>query len=132
MTLTRGIATAASIGAMQTATFLPYGRQEISDADVQAVVEALRDPMITTGPRIDAFERAFADEVGARHAVAFSSGTAALHGAAFAARLGPGDEVIAPPLTFAASTNCALYQGASARFVDIDWDTWNLDAAAAA
>jgi UDP-4-amino-4,6-dideoxy-N-acetyl-beta-L-altrosamine transaminase len=117
---------------MQTATFLPYGRQEISDADVQAVAEALRDPMITQGPRIEAFERAFAQEVGARHAVAFSSGTAALHGAAFAARLGPGDEVLAPPLTFAGSTNCALYQGASARFVDIDWATWNLDAAAAA
>src|SRR5215217_1921278 len=117
---------------MQTATFLPYGRQEISDADVQAVVDALRDPMITQGPRVDAFERAFADELGARHAVAFSSGTAALHGAAFAAGLGPGDDVLVPPLTFAASSNCALYQGASPRFIDIDWGTWNLGAEAAA
>jgi perosamine synthetase len=117
---------------MRTATFLPYGRQEISDADVQAVVEALRSPMITQGPRIDGFERAVAEVVGAKHAVAFSSGTAALHGAAFAAGLGEGDEVLAPALTFAASTNCALYLGASPRFVDVDPATWNLDAAAAA
>jgi len=117
---------------MSTATFLPYGRQEISDADVQAVVDALRSPMITQGPRIDEFERAVAEAVGARHAVAYSSGTAALHGAAFAAGLDEGDEVLAPPLTFAASTNCALYQGASPRFVDVDPATWNLDAAAAA
>src|SRR5687768_16085212 len=110
---------------MDTATFLPYGRQEITDADVEAVAEALRDPMITQGPRVDAFERAVAEMVGARHAVAFSSGTAALHGAAFAAGLGPGDEVLAPPITFAASTNCALYLGASVRFVDIDPATWN-------
>jgi perosamine synthetase len=117
---------------MSTATFLPYGRQQISDADVQAVAEALRSPMITQGPRIEAFERAVAESVDAKHAVAFSSGTAALHGAAFAAGLGEGDEVLAPPLTFAASTNCALYLGASPRFVDIDPATWNLDAAAAA
>lgn len=117
---------------MSATTFLPYGRQEISDADVQAVVEALRAPLITQGPRVEAFERAMAEAVGARHAVAFSSGTAALHGAAFAAGLGPGDEVLAPPITFAATTNCALYQGATPRFVDIDPATWNLDTAAAA
>src|SRR5215217_4691218 len=113
---------------MQTATFLPYGRQEISDADVQAVVDALRDPMITQGPRVDAFERAFADELGARHAVAFSSGTAALHGAAFAAGLGPGDELVTSGMTFAASANCGVYLGATPRFADIERATWNVSA----
>jgi dTDP-4-amino-4,6-dideoxygalactose transaminase len=87
--------------------------------------------MITQGPVIEAFEDAVAGYLGARHAVAFSSGTAALHGAAFAARLGPGDEAIVPPLTFVASANCALYEGARPRFVDIDPSTWNLDVAAA-
>ena len=110
--------------------FLPYGRQEISDADVQAVVDALREPMITQGPRIEEFEAAFADYVGARHAIAFSSGTAALHGAAFAAGIGPGDEAIVAPITFVASANCILYQGGTVRFVDIDAATWNLDTAA--
>jgi perosamine synthetase len=117
---------------MSTATFLPYGRQDISDADVKAVVEALRAPMITQGPRVDAFERAFADTVGAKHAIAFSSGTAALHGAAHVAGLGEGDEVLVPPITFAASANCARYQGATVRFADIDLDTLCLDTAAAA
>jgi perosamine synthetase len=81
---------------------------------------------------VEAFEEAIARHVGARHAVAFSSGTAALHGAAFAAGLEPGDESLVPPLTFVASANCALYQGARPRFVDIDRATWNLDGAAAA
>src|SRR5919198_327189 len=114
---------------MSIATFLPYGRQDISDADVQAVVEALRAPMITQGPRVDAFERAFADAVGARHAIAFSSGTAALHGAAHVAGLGGGDDVLVPPITFAASANCARYQGATVRFADIDPETLCLDTA---
>jgi perosamine synthetase len=112
--------------------FLPYGRQNISEADVEAVATALREPRITQGPTIPRFEDAFADYVGARHAVAFSSGTAALHGAAFAAGLGPGDEAIVPPITFAASSNCVLYMGAEPRFVDIDPATWNLDTARAA
>ncbi|WP_026909678.1 UDP-4-amino-4,6-dideoxy-N-acetyl-beta-L-altrosamine transaminase [Patulibacter minatonensis] len=111
---------------------LPYARQDIDDADVAAVVEALRDPFITQGPRVASLERAVAERVGAKHCVAYSSGTAALHGAAFAAGVGPGDEVISSPITFAASTNVALYQGASPRFVDIDPATWNLDTAAAA
>jgi UDP-4-amino-4,6-dideoxy-N-acetyl-beta-L-altrosamine transaminase len=110
---------------------LPYGRQEICDGDVEAVVEALRDELITQGPRVERFEAAFADHVGAAYAVAFSSGTAALHGAAFAAGLGPGDEVLTTPLTFVASANCALYVGATPRFVDVDRDTWNLDTSAA-
>jgi len=114
-----------------TRTFLPYGRQQVSDADVDAVAAALRSAMITQGPAIEAFEDAVANYLAARHAVAFSSGTAALHGAAFAARLRPGDEAIVPPLTFVASANCALYQGARPRFVDIDPSTWNLDVSAA-
>jgi perosamine synthetase len=117
---------------MTSATFLPYARQEITDADVAAVAAALREPFITQGPAIERFERAVAERVGARHCVAFSSGTAALHGAAFAAGVGSGDEVISSPITFAASTNCGLYLGADARFVDIDPATWNLDTAAAA
>ena len=111
---------------------LPYGRQEISDADIEAVVSVLRSALITQGPRAERFEEALADYVGASHAVVFSSGTAALHGAAFAAGLGGGDEVITTPMTFAASANCALYVGAAPRFVDIDAETWNLDTAAAA
>ena len=111
---------------------LPYGRQEISEADVEAVAEVLRSELITQGPVVGRFEQALADHVGAAHAVAFSSGTAALHGAAFAAALGVGDEVLVTPMTFAASANCALYVGARPRFVDIDPETWNLDTRAAA
>jgi perosamine synthetase len=86
-------------GAPTRAEFLPYARQTIEDDDVQAVVSALTSDWLTTGPRVDALERAFADRIGTRHAIAYSSGTAALHGAAFAARLGPGDEVAVPTLT---------------------------------
>jgi UDP-4-amino-4,6-dideoxy-N-acetyl-beta-L-altrosamine transaminase len=111
---------------------LPYGRQEISDDDVAAVAEALRADLITQGPLIDRFERAVADHVGARHAVALANGTAALHAAAFAAGVGPGDEVITSPMTFAASANCALYLGGRPRFVDISASDWNLDTAAVA
>jgi perosamine synthetase len=117
---------------MSTRVLLPYGRQQIDDQDVEAVAAALRAPLITQGPTIDRFEEAFAEQVGAAHAVAFSSGTAALHGAAFAADVQPGDEVISSPITFAASMNCALYLGALPRFVDIDPATWNLDGKAAA
>jgi perosamine synthetase len=113
-------------------TFLPYGRQEITDADVDAVGRALRAELITQGPLVEEFEHAMAEYLGASHAVAFSSGTAALHAAAFAAGLGPGDEVITTPMTFAASASCARYLGADVRFVDIDPATWNLDTAAAA
>ena len=112
--------------------FLPYGRQTISDADVETVARALRDPWITQGPTVGAFEEALAAYTGARHAVAFANGTAALHGAAFAAGLGPGDELLTTPITFAADANCALYMGAEPRFGDIDPGTWNLDTAAAA
>jgi len=111
--------------------FLPYGRQELDERDVAAVAAALREPLITQGPCVDAFERAFADAHGAPHAVAFANGTAALHAAMHAAGAGPGDEVLTTPLSFVASSNCALFVGARPRFADIDPDTANLDTAAA-
>ncbi len=105
------------------AEFLPYGRQTIEDDDVAAVVEALRSDYLTTGPRVAVFEQAFAETVGARHAVACSSGTAALHLAMLALDLRPEDSVIAPAITFAATANCARYQGAEVVFADVDPDT---------
>ncbi len=108
---------------------IPYGRQSISQEDLDAVAEVLRGDWLTQGPAIDRFEDAVAEYVGTRHAVAFSSGTAALHGAAAAAGLGPGDEVVTSPLTFMASANCARYVGAEPTVVDIDASTWNIDLA---
>lgn len=108
-------------------SFLPYGRQSIEEADIQAVVDVLRSDWLTTGPKIAEFEEAFAAYVGARFAVGFSSGTAALHGAAFAAGIGVGDEVVTTPLTFAATANCVLYQGGIPVFADASPDTLNLD-----
>jgi perosamine synthetase len=108
-------------------TMLPYGRQSISEEDIQAVVDVLRSDWLTTGPKVAEFEEALAAQVGAKYAVAFSSGTAALHGAAFAAGLKPGDEAITSPLTFAATANCVLYQGARPVFADVSPDTLNLD-----
>ncbi len=109
--------------------FLPYGRQTLDDADIEAVVEVLKSDWLTTGPKIGEFEERFAAWVGARHAVSFSSGTAALHGAAFAAGLAPGDEAITTPMTFCATANCILYQGATPVFADVSADTLNIDPA---
>lgn len=106
---------------------IPYGRPQVDEADIAAVVDVLRSDWLTQGPTIERFENAVADFVGARHAVAFSSGTAALHGACAAAGLGPGDSVVTSPLTFMASANCARYVGATPALVDIDPETWNLD-----
>jgi perosamine synthetase len=106
---------------------LPYGRQSIDEADIQAVVDTLRSDWLTTGPRVAEFEEAIASWVGARYGVSFSSGTAALHGAAFAAGLKSGDEAITSPLTFAATANSVLYQGAVPVFADVVFDTLNLD-----
>ncbi|MDA3012808.1 MAG: UDP-4-amino-4,6-dideoxy-N-acetyl-beta-L-altrosamine transaminase [Actinomycetota bacterium] len=106
---------------------IPYGRQSIDEEDIQAVVEVLRGDWLTQGPTVEHFERAIAEYVGAEYAVAFSSGTAALHGATVAAELGPGDLVVTSPLTFMASANCARYVGATPALVDIDPMTWNLD-----
>jgi|SRR5579872_570053 len=111
------------------ATFLPYGRQSVDEADIQSVVEVLRSDWLTTGPKIAEFEEAFAAYVGASHAVSFTSGTAALHAASFTAELKPGDEAITTPLTFAATGNCILYQGATPVFADIAPDTLNLNPA---
>jgi perosamine synthetase len=102
---------------------LPYARQSIDERDVSAVAAALRSDWLTTGPRVPAFEADLAAVTGARHAVSFSSGTAALHGATVAAGLGPGDEAITSPMTFAATANAALYAGAVPRFADVDPDT---------
>jgi perosamine synthetase len=108
-------------------TLLPYGHQSIDESDIQAVVETLRSDWLTTGPRIAEFEEAFAARTGAQHAVSFSSGTAALHAAAFTAGLKAGDEAITSPLTFVATANCILYQGAAPVFADVSPDTLNLD-----
>ena len=108
-------------------TLLPYGRQSIDESDIQAVVDVLRSDWLTTGPKVGEFEEALAAWVGAKHAVSFSSGTAALHAAAFAAGLKPGDEAITSPMTFAATANCVLYQGATPVFADVSADTLNLN-----
>ncbi len=108
-------------------TFLPYGRQWIEDDDIEAVVKILKSDFLTTGPAILEFEEAVANYVGAKYAVSFSNGTAALHGACFAAGIQEGDEVITTPMTFAASANCVLYQGGTPVFADIDDSTYNID-----
>jgi perosamine synthetase len=114
-------------GSPVRSTLLPYGRQSIDEDDIQAVVQVLRSNWLTTGPKVEEFEEAFAAYVGAKYAVTFSSGTAALHGAAFAADLGPGQEAITTPLTFAATANCVLYQGARPVLADVCPDTLNVD-----
>ncbi len=111
---------------------IPYGRQSIDDEDVAAVAEVLRGDYLTTGPEIDSFERALCETTSAAHAVAVNSGTAALHAMYFAAGIGPGDEIITTPLTFAATANAALYLGAAVRFADVEPATGNLDAACVA
>src|SRR5713226_8797814 len=108
-------------------TLLPYGRQTLDEDDIQAVVDVLRSDWLTTGPKVGEFEEGFAAWVGTKHAVSFSSGTAALHASAFAAGLEQGDEAITTPMTFCATANCVLYQGARPIFADVSRDTLNLD-----
>ncbi|NSL51791.1 UDP-4-amino-4,6-dideoxy-N-acetyl-beta-L-altrosamine transaminase [Calidifontibacillus erzurumensis] len=108
-------------------SYLPYGRQWIDEDDIQAVIKILKGDYLTTGPAVVEFEKAIANYVGAKYAVAFSNGTAALHGACFAAGIGNGDEVITTPMTFAASANCVLYQGGKPVFADINPKTYNID-----
>ena len=108
---------------------IPYGRQSIDDEDIAAVVAVLKGDWLTQGPGVEEFEHALAAATGAAHAVAFANGTAALHGAAAAAELGPGDVVATSPLSFVASANCVRYVGATPTFVDIDPATLNLDPA---
>ena len=106
---------------------IPYGKQHIDEDDIKAVVEVLRSDWLTTGPKVTEFEETFAQYVGAKHAVAVSSGTAALHAAMYAIGIGSGDEVIVPPITFAATANCVVYQGGVPVFSDVEPDTLLLD-----
>ena len=108
-------------------TLLPYGRVSIDEADIASVVEVMRSQWLTTGPKVAEFEEAVSAYAGAKYAVAFSSGTAALHGAVFAADLELGDEAITTPLTFAATANCIAYQGAKPVFADISSESLNID-----
>ena len=109
--------------ALDTRPFLPYGRQTVGDDDIDAVVKVLGGDFLTTGPATDAFEAALAKRTGAADAISCSSGTAALHLAALALGLGPGDVVIVPTITFLATANAARYVGADVAFADVDPDT---------
>lgn len=110
----------------QTESYIPYGRQWISDDDVDAVVAVLRSDWLTQGPAIDTFEKGLSVLAGGAHAIAVSSATAALHISCLALEVGPGDSVWTSPISFVASSNCALYCGASVDFVDIDPTTMNM------
>jgi len=101
---------------------IPYGRQWVDEDDVSAVADVLRSDWLTTGPKVAEFEESFAQVVGARHAVAVNSGTAALHATLHALGVRPGDEVIVPAMTFAATANCVIFQGATPVFADVDPD----------
>jgi UDP-4-amino-4,6-dideoxy-N-acetyl-beta-L-altrosamine transaminase len=105
---------------------IPYGRQDITQADIDAVIAVLKSDHLTQGPAIPRFEQCVADYTGAKHALAVSNATAALHIACLALDLGPGDWLWTTPNTFVASANCALYCGAKVDFVDIDPGTYNL------
>jgi perosamine synthetase len=119
VTTTKSDALAIDGGPPVRSTFLPYAHQQVSDEDIAQVVSVLGSDWLTTGPRIPALEEALTAATGARHAIAFSSGTAALHGATVAAGLGPGDEAITTPMTFAATANAVLYARAEPRFADV-------------
>lgn len=105
---------------------IPYGKQDITQADIDAVVNVLKSDFLTQGPQVPAFERALMDSTGANHALAVNSATSALHIACLALELGAGDRLWTTPVTFVASANCGLYCGASVDFVDIDPATYNL------
>ena len=102
---------------------IPYGRHELDDNDIQAVVDILRNGPLTQGQTVEDFGQALADYAGAKYGIAVSNGTAALHLGIAAVGIEPGDEVITTPMTFCATANVALYQGADIRFVDIDIGT---------
>lgn len=106
---------------------LPYGHQWLDKDDIAAVIEVLRSDWLTTGPKVTEFENTFADYTGSNEAVAVSNGTAALHTAMYAAEIGPGDEVIVSPMTFAASANSIIYQGGRPVFADVDPNTLLID-----
>jgi len=106
---------------------IPYGLHELDDSDIQSVVDILKNGPITQGQTVEDFGQALADYAGAKYGVAVSNGTAALHLSVAALGIGPGDEVITTPMTFCATANAVLYQGAEVKFVDIDENTLNLD-----
>ena len=106
---------------------IPYGSQYINEDDIQSVVSVLKGDWLTQGPTIDAFEKTFTQYVNAQYAIAFNSGTSALHGAMFAAGVAEGDEIITSPITFAASANCGVYMGAKPVLADIDPKTYCID-----
>jgi UDP-4-amino-4,6-dideoxy-N-acetyl-beta-L-altrosamine transaminase len=106
---------------------IPYGRQNITDSDIEAVVEVLKSELLTQGPKIAEFEEAFAEYIGVKYAVAVSNGTAALHLCALTLGVKEGDKVITTPLTFAATANCVRYAGGEVIFADIDPKTYLLD-----
>jgi len=108
-------------------SLLPYGKQWIDEDDIRSVADVLRSDWLTTGPKISEFEGVFAEAAGAKEAVTVSSGTAALHAAMYALGIGPGDEVIVPPMTFAATANSIVYQGGTPVFADVDPKTLLLD-----
>lgn len=114
---------------MGSESMIPYGRQSISEADIEAVVEVLRSDYLTQGPAVPAFEEAVSARVGAKYGVAVNSGTSALHIACLALGLGPGDRSWTAPNTFVASANCGRFCGANVDFVDIDPLTWNMSVA---
>jgi perosamine synthetase len=128
MTATK-IDLAVTGGAPVRAKMLPYGHQSVDESDIAAVVDVLRSDWLTTGPKVDKFEAAFADKVGSKEAVAVSSGTAALHTAVAALDIRAGDEVIVPAMTFAATANCVLYQEGTPVFADVNPDTLLVDPA---
>lgn len=107
--------------------YIPYGRHCIDDDDINSVIEVLKSDWLTTGPYVEKFENSVASYVGAKHAVGVSSGTAALHTAAYVAGIGPGDEVIVPAITFVATANCVAYQGGTPVIVDVEPDTLCID-----
>ncbi len=111
---------------------IPYGQQWLDDADIEALVQVLKSDWLTTGPKVQEFEDTFASLVGAKFGVAVSSGTAALHAAMFALDIGPGDEVIVPPLTFAATANCVVFQGGTPIFADVEDEALLIDPQAVA
>src|SRR6195952_277861 len=115
-----------------TSISIPYGRQNIDQTDIDAVVEVLKSPWLTQGPTLERFETALAERCEADFAIAVCNATAALHIACLAAGLGAGDWLWTTPNTFVASANCGRYCGAEVDFVDIDPLTWNLDATALA
>lgn len=106
---------------------IPYGKQTIDQEDIDAVISVLKSEFLTTGPVVEKFEAALANYTGTTHAVAVSSGTAALHCAMYALQIGPGDEVIVPPITFASTANCVYFQGGTPVFADVEPDTLLID-----